>query len=141
VKRAAFGWRVFYETKINLNFSISTLGWEQQMKRLSAIFLFFSLVCSVKVAHADTEALKILMQRNNCTACHMIDKNKYGPKFNEVAAKYADEAGAQKTLAAKIKAGGTGVWGEDIMPPQPQVSDADALTMAEYILALKAAAK
>ena len=43
---------------------------------------------------------------------------------------------AVATLAAKIKAGGTGVWGEDIMPPQPQVSDADAKTLAEWILAL-----
>jgi len=54
-----------------------------------------------------------------------------------VAEKYAGEAGAAKKLAAKIRAGGTGVWGEDIMPPQQQVSKADALTMAEYILALK----
>ena len=107
------------------------------MKRLSAMLLFFGLVCSAKVVHADTEKLKVLLQRNNCTACHMIDKRKYGPQLNEIAAKYADEAGAQKKLAAKIKAGGTGVWGEDIMPPQPQVSDADALTLAEYILGLK----
>lgn len=107
------------------------------MKRLSAIFLFFSLVCTVKVAHADTEKLQIMLQRNNCTACHMIDKRKYGPMLNEVAAKYADDAGAKKKLAAKIRAGGTGVWGEDIMPPQPQVSKADALTLAGYILDLK----
>ena len=45
--------------------------------------------------------------------------------------------GAAKTLARKIQAGGTGVWGEDIMPPQPQVSDADAIALAEYILSLK----
>jgi cytochrome c len=107
------------------------------MKRLSTMLLFFGLVCSAKVVHADTEKLKVLLQRNNCTACHMIDKRKYGPQLNEIAAKYADEAGAQKKLAAKIKAGGTGVWGEDIMPPQPQVSDADALILAELILGLK----
>ena len=107
------------------------------MKRLSAMLLFFGLVCSAKVVHADTEKLQILLQRNNCTACHMIDKRKYGPQLIEVAEKYAGDAGAVKKLAAKIKAGGTGVWGEDIMPPQPQVSNADALTIAEYILALK----
>ena len=39
-------------------------------------------------------------------------------------------------LAAKIKSGGSGVWGEDMMPPQAHVSDADALTMAKLILAL-----
>ena len=107
------------------------------MKRLSAMLLFFGLVCSAKVVHADTEKLKVLLQRNNCTACHMIDKRKYGPQLIEVAEKYAGEEGAAKKLAAKIRAGGTGVWGEDIMPPQPQVSKADALTIAEYILGLK----
>ncbi|NBY53515.1 MAG: cytochrome C biogenesis protein CcsA, partial [Betaproteobacteria bacterium] len=66
------------------------------------------------------------MLSNNCTACHMIDKRKYGPQFVEVAEKYAGDSGAASRLAAKIKAGGTGVWGEDVMPPQPHVSDADA---------------
>jgi cytochrome c len=40
-------------------------------------------------------------------------------------------------LAAKIKAGGTGVWGEDVMPPQANVSDADAKLIAQLVLSLK----
>lgn len=88
-------------------------------------------------ARADTAVLQTLMQRNNCTACHLIDKRKYGPHFNEVAARYAGKAGAAAVLATKIRAGGTGVWGEDVMPPQPNVSEADARTMAELMLALK----
>jgi cytochrome c len=88
-------------------------------------------------AYADTARLQTLMQRNNCTACHLIDKRKYGPNFNEVAARYAGNAGAVAMLAAKIRAGGSGVWGEDVMPPQPNVSEADARTMAELMLALK----
>lgn len=88
-------------------------------------------------ARADVQQLQTLMQRNNCTACHLIDKRKYGPNFNEVAQRYAGGAGAVATLAAKIKAGGSGVWGEDMMPPQPGVSEADARRMAELILLLK----
>lgn len=107
------------------------------MRRAIALLFFTGLTLSGKAAYADTEKLQILLQRNNCTACHMIDKRKYGPKLNEVAAKYANDESTVKTLAAKIKSGGSGVWGEDIMPPQPQVSDADARTIAEYILALK----
>jgi cytochrome c len=57
--------------------------------------------------------------------------------LQEIAERYAGEAGAVDKLAAKIKAGGTGVWGEDIMPPQPNVSDADAKQMAKLILALE----
>ncbi len=88
-------------------------------------------------ARADNEPLQALMQRNNCTACHLIDKRKYGPNFKEVAARYAGDPKAVATLAAKIRAGGSGVWGEDMMPPQPMVSEADARTIAELVLALK----
>lgn len=107
------------------------------MQRLTACLVFFGLTLFGQASYADTEKLQLMLQRNNCTACHLIDKVKYGPKLNEVAAKYANDVGAADKLAAKIRAGGTGVWGEDIMPPQPQVSTADALTMAQYILALQ----
>lgn len=107
------------------------------MQGISAVCLLIILAFATKFALADTEALKILLLRNNCTACHMIDKRKYGPTLKEVAVKYAGDETALDKLAAKISAGGTGVWGEDMMPPQPQVSKADALTIARYILALE----
>ena len=107
------------------------------MRRLIAPLVIMSFVGVAKPALADTEKLQTMLQRNNCLACHMIDKRKYGPKMIEVAAKYAGDDKAVDTLAKKIKAGGTGVWGEDIMPPQPHVSDADARTLAELILSLK----
>jgi cytochrome c len=97
---------------------------------------WISFLTQVKFAYAETDQLQKLLQKNNCLACHLIDKRKYGPKLKEVAEKYSGEAGAADKLAKKIKAGGTGVWGEDIMPPQPQVSDAEAKLIAEMILAL-----
>ena len=109
-----------------------------------ALRFFGLLVCaaslfSAKTVYAESDPLKKLMQTNNCVACHQIDKRKYGPQFDEIPAKYTNDASTVAKLAAKIKAGGTGVWGEDYMPPQPQVSDADAKRMAELILALKPA--
>lgn len=95
------------------------------------ILLIFS--SAMEFAFADYD----LLVKNNCLACHYIDKRKYGPKLNEVAAKYANESDAAEKLAKKIKSGGSGVWGEDMMPPQPQLSDADALILARYILLLK----
>ena len=87
----------------------------------------------------QAKASEDLAKKHNCLACHLIDKRKYGPQFDEIPAKYVNDNAAVVKLAAKIKAGGTGVWGEDYMPPQPQVSDADAKRMAELILALKPA--
>ena len=78
-----------------------------------------------------------LVVKKNCLACHQIDKRKYGPNFKEVAAKYADQKNAADVLAKKIRRGGTGVWGPDVMPPQPQVSAAEARILANYVLSLK----
>jgi len=78
-----------------------------------------------------------LVLKKNCTACHYVDKRKYGPSFQQVAAKYADQKNAVDVLAKKIRQGGTGVWGQDVMPPQPQVSEAEARTIATYVLSLK----
>lgn len=78
-----------------------------------------------------------LVLKKNCLACHQLDKRKYGPNFKEVAAKYADQKNAVDVLAKKIRNGGTGVWGNDIMPPQPQVSAKEARALATYVLSLK----
>lgn len=107
------------------------------MQRTLAIMLLSFMAFTAKAVHAETEQLQALLQKNNCLACHMIDKRKYGPKLLEVAEKYAGDSAAVGRIAKKIKAGGTGVWGEDIMPPQPHVSDADARKLAELILGLK----
>ena len=78
-----------------------------------------------------------LVVKKNCLACHQLDKRKYGPNFKEVAAKYADQKNAADLLAKKIRKGGTGVWGPDMMPPQPQVSAAEARTLAKYVLSVQ----
>jgi len=107
------------------------------MRRFIALLLLSGLAVFGKAMAEDTEQLNGLLLKNQCLACHIIDKRKYGPVLREVAAKYPGDASAVTTLAAKIKAGGTGVWGEDIMPPQPHVSDADAKQLATLILSLQ----
>ncbi len=78
-----------------------------------------------------------LVVKKNCLACHYVDKRKYGPSFQQVAEKYAGQKNADQVLAKKIRRGGTGVWGQDVMPPQPQVSAKEALVIAQYVLSLK----
>jgi cytochrome c len=92
-----------------------------------------ALLSATGPARADYD----LVLKKNCLACHQVDKRKYGPNFKEIAAKYADQKTAADVLARKIRRGGTGVWGEDVMPPQPQVSAAEAAALARYVLSLK----
>jgi cytochrome c len=78
-----------------------------------------------------------LAQKKNCMACHAVDKKLIGPGYKEVAAKYAGQNDAADKLAEKIVKGGVGVWGQVPMPANPQVSAAEAKTLATWILATK----
>lgn len=82
-------------------------------------------------AHASLE----LAQKNACTACHAVDKKLIGPAYQEVAKKYAGQKDAVATLVASIQKGGSGKWGQVPMPAQPNLSEADAKTLANWILA------
>lgn len=85
-------------------------------------------------AHAlDGAAAKALATKSACMACHAVDKKLVGPAYKDVAAKYKGMDAAK--LAASIKAGGAGKWGPVPMPAQAALSDADANTLAAWILA------
>jgi len=86
---------------------------------------------------APAMASKELAQAKNCLACHAVDSKVVGPGFKEVAAKYAGDKAAAATLATKIIAGGSGVWGAIPMPANPQVKEPDAKKLATWILSLK----
>ncbi len=87
-----------------------------------------------KVAPAAADA-KALLGANSCTACHGMKNKIVGPGFNEIAARYKGKADAESHLAGKIKSGGSGVYSAVPMPPQPQLSDADAKAIARWIAA------
>ena len=86
------------------------------------------------VNNAPSDALK-LAQKHTCTACHGVSNKILGPSFLDIHKKYGPDSAA--TLAAKIKAGGTGVWGSVPMPAQTHVPDADIRAIAEWLAAGK----
>ncbi|MGZ8258483.1 MAG: c-type cytochrome [Methylotenera sp.] len=87
---------------------------------------------------ADAKAAEALAQKSGCLACHSIDKKVLGPAYKDVAAKYKGDKTAEAKLIAKVKAGGSGVWGPMPMPANsPQVKDADIKTIVEWVLDLK----
>jgi cytochrome c len=78
-----------------------------------------------------------LIDLSDCKACHMQDKKSIGPSYLDIAAKYPRGRENSNVLAAKIIKGGGGVWGEQAMAAHPQISDADAKKMVDYIFSLK----
>ena len=79
--------------KINLQFALSATV------ALSALTFFSS-------ANAlDEEAAKALAKQNNCLKCHAIEKDKDGPAYKAVAAKYKGKANAEARLIEHITSG------------------------------------
>jgi cytochrome c len=99
--------------------------------------LLTSLTAALLTLSATASADQALAQKNACMSCHGVDKKIVGPAYKDVAKKYAGDKTAEAKLLAKVKAGGKGVWGEIPMPPNPQVSDADAKKIIAWILSLK----
>ena len=87
----------------------------------------------VGTAQADEK----LAQSKNCMACHQVDKKLVGPAYKDVAAKYASDKDAEAKLVKKVREGGTGVWGQIPMPPNPAVTEAEATTLVKWIMAMK----
>ena len=77
-----------------------------------------------------------LAKAKNCMSCHAVDKKLVGPSYKDVAAKYKGDAGAAEALAAKVKAGGKGVWGQIPVPPN-NVTPEEAEKLAAWVLTQK----
>ncbi|MBI3716152.1 MAG: c-type cytochrome [Betaproteobacteria bacterium] len=76
-----------------------------------------------------------LAKQHNCNICHQWDKKVIGPAFRDVADKYRDRADAESVLLAKVRQGGSGVWGATPMPPNTHVPEGDLLTLVRWVLA------
>ncbi|MEJ2619026.1 MAG: c-type cytochrome [Candidatus Thiodiazotropha sp.] len=88
------------------------------------------------VATASADDAMALATKSGCMACHQVETKVVGPAYKDVAAKYKGQADALATLSAKVKAGGSGVWGPVPMPPNVNVSEEDIKTIVTWVLTL-----
>ncbi len=113
----------------------------------AAMALFFVAMAQVWVwAGAQTppankkpagEEAEKLVEDSDCSSCHAIDRQLVGPAYNAVAKRYAGQTGIVEKLAARIRQGGSGEWGEVAMPPHPNLTDTQLREMVKWILSLK----
>ena len=105
------------------------------VQRAASCALALAGALAVMPSHASLA----LAKKHNCLACHAVASKMVGPSYQEVAAKYADKnAGDKDAVAALVKSireGGSGKWGDVAMPPQAQLSAADAKRLAQWIAA------
>jgi len=103
--------------------------------------LFAALTLSLLAL--GTQANERLAASRNCLNCHGVQERKIRlyPSYQEVASKYAGQAGAEQALVQKVLAGGKGSFGALYMPAQKGiVSEAEARQLVQWILSLPPAA-
>ena len=94
-----------------------------------------ALLACVGASALDAAAAKALAAKSACLACHAVDKKLVGPAYKDVAAKHAGQADALEKVAARIKSGGSGIYGAVPMPPQPTLKDEELKLLAAWVLA------
>ena len=101
-------------------------------------YLVLAAAAAVSCASAfavDAAAAKALATKSACLACHAADKKLVGPAYKDVAAKHKGQADALAKVTARIKSGGSGMYGPVPMPPQPNLKDDELKLLAEWVLA------
>lgn len=81
------------------------------------------------------EGLK-LIAKSDCKTCHNKNLQTIGPAYVAIAQKYNNTPENIKLLSSKVKNGGSGVWGEQMMTPHADLADEDIEKMVGYIMSL-----
>ncbi len=97
------------------------------------------LIAAAAALATPAFASEAIMKKARCVACHAVDGKRVGPGFRDVAVRYRGQADAPAKLAAKVRAGGAGVWGTVPMIPHPadKISDADLEAVVDWVLHLE----
>jgi len=119
-------------------FSLCGLSGHHSMKVTSMIALRnVVLVLGLLAISSPALASAELVRAKNCVACHHAERRMIGPAYSLIAARYANDAAAVGTLAARIIAGGGGNWGQMPMPAQANLSQEEAEALATWILSFR----
>ncbi len=94
---------------------------------------------SVAAGHQEVSDVSLgesLVKTSICRSCHKVNEASIGPSYTEIAEKYKSDWNNTGYLRSKIINGGTGVWGENVMPANSEAKPADVKKMIKYILSL-----
>lgn len=78
-----------------------------------------------------------LIAKSDCASCHKVSGESIGPSYKEIATRYEDKDEEISVLSDKIIKGGSGVWGEAVMTPHPELTSENAHAIVEYILSIQ----
>lgn len=94
----------------------------------------YILLAAAAVVETPAWGNQELAKKNACLACLAVDKKMAGPAYQDIGKKYGIQKDAEAMLAKSIKAGGSDRWSPVPMPPQPGITEVEAMTLATWIL-------
>lgn len=104
---------------------------------LKVVYLADSLrvkkyIANTAKAGRDPEAVSLLMKWN-CFTCHSVKDKLIGPSFEQIAKRYPYNISSVEMLMKKAINGSSGVWGNTIMPPQPEIKKQEVKQIIYWI--------
>jgi cytochrome c len=87
-----------------------------------ALFVFSPALASPELARSK-----------NCVACHHLERKMIGPSYKAIAERYPNDEPTVRSLSEKVIKGGAGSWGQTPMPPQANVTPAEAEALVKWI--------
>ncbi|KEO73764.1 ThuA domain-containing protein [Anditalea andensis] len=130
--------------KVSYEVSVSDPDDADAAGDLSSLYISADYISGMDQAEASqghlvmTEAMmgKSIMSSLTCKSCHKEDETSIGPSYTDVARRYRRNPEATAYLVNKIQQGGGGVWGETVMPANPELKFEDGRKIVAYILSL-----
>ena len=74
-----------------------------------------------------------LIAASNCFTCHQAKHKLIGPSFEEIAKRYSSMNDSKAYLTQKINQGSSGIWGDEIMPGQPELEKEKVEQILDWI--------
>ena len=103
---------------------------------LSFAFAVAALSSSGGAFAVDEEAAKALMKTNDCTKCHAADKDKVGPSYKNIAAKYKGKADAEAAVTKVLTTGAKSSGGSEAPHKIINTKDAKEIkNVVQWVLA------
>lgn len=128
--------RYTYNKKGNYSVSVAVTDSKKARSRVKAIIIAAGSTELPNDPTAPYAAGKALMLSLDCKSCHSVDQKSIGPAFTEVSKKYDKTDANKDKLAKKIITGGTGVWGDVVMPAHPSLKADEAKQILDWIFSL-----
>lgn len=92
---------------------------------------------TVSDATQGASAGAMVATKYGCFGCHNVSVKVIGPAYKDIGAKYKADPAALARIEQQVHKGGSGKWGPVLMPPFPQISEAETRALADWILGMK----